>query len=243
MLNNCVLKLQSFRTFTLLYLTLLVFPWLRFWTKWPKLKREEAGSRWKSERQKLQRLYTQAVAAYGSVRNLVKASKLSVAKVRHFLHSNCSYTKFALATRKFKPMKAFDRFKNQICCGDLACVVKVAKGNNGVKYLPNRQELFGRTVDAKGMKTKNYKETVRAILTMITKTIRPKKFGLTWQQNLQGSLENYANLKEYNFTLHWVRPRLHLLNVPYHPWKIHLTVTLKTMDTNTFTNWLKSLQQ
>ena len=44
----------------------------------PKLKREEAGSLSKSERQKLQRLYTQGGAAYGSLRNLVKASNLSI---------------------------------------------------------------------------------------------------------------------------------------------------------------------
>ena len=81
-----------------------------------KLKREEAGSLSKSERQKLQRLYTQSGAAYGSVRNLVKPSNLSVSKVRQLLHSKPSYTKFTLATRKFKLMKAFARFKNEIWC-------------------------------------------------------------------------------------------------------------------------------
>ena len=80
----------------------------------PKLKREEAGSLSKSERQKLQRLYTQGGAAYGSVRNLVKASILSVSKVRQFLHSKPSYTKFTYATRKFKRMTAFARFRNEI---------------------------------------------------------------------------------------------------------------------------------
>ena len=80
----------------------------------PKLKTEEAGSLSKSERQKLQRLYTQSRAAYGSVRNLVKASNLSVSEVRQFLHSKPVYTKFTLATRKFKRMKAFDRFENEI---------------------------------------------------------------------------------------------------------------------------------
>ena len=80
----------------------------------PKLKREEAASLSKSERQKLQWLYTQGGAAYGSVRNLVKASKMSVSKVRQFLQSKPSYTKFTLVTRKFKRMKAFDRFKNEI---------------------------------------------------------------------------------------------------------------------------------
>ena len=135
----------------------------------PKLKREEAGSLSKSERQKLQRLYTQGGAAYGSVCNLVKASNLSVSKVRQFLHSKPSYTKFTHATRKLKRMKAFGRFKNENCCMDLANVVKLAKDNNGVKYFLVRQDLFDRTVDAKGMKTKFSKETVRAFLTMIKK--------------------------------------------------------------------------
>ena len=80
----------------------------------PKLKRGEAGSLSKSERQKLQRLYTQGGAAYGSVRNLVEASNLSVSMVRQFLHSKPSYTKFTLATRKLKRMKAIARFKTEI---------------------------------------------------------------------------------------------------------------------------------
>ena len=58
---------------------------------------------------------------------------------------------------------------------DVAYVDTLAKDNNGVKYLLVRHDLFDRTVDAKGMKTKDSKETVRAFLTMITKTNRPKK--------------------------------------------------------------------
>ena len=41
---------------------------------------------------------------------------------------------------------------------DWTNVDKVAKDNNGVKYLPVRQELFDKTVDAKGMKTKDSKK-------------------------------------------------------------------------------------
>ena len=141
----------------------------------PKLKREEAGSLSKSEHQKLQRLYTQGGTAYESVRNLVKASNLSVSKVRQFLLSKPSYTKLTLATRKFKRMKAFARFKNEIWCMDLAYVDKLAKDDNGVNFLLVRQDLFDRTVDAKGMKTKDSKETVRAFSTMITKKNRPNK--------------------------------------------------------------------
>ena len=98
----------------------------------PKLKREEAGSLSKSKRQKLQRLYIQGGAAYGSLRNLVRASNLSVSKVRQLVHSKPSYSKFTLATRKFKRMKAFGRFKNEIWCMDLAYVDKLAKDNNGI---------------------------------------------------------------------------------------------------------------
>ena len=64
-------------------------------------------------------------------------------------------------------MKAFARFKNEKWCIDLAYVDKLAKFFNGVKYLQVRQELFDRSVDAKRMKTKDSKETVRAFLTKI----------------------------------------------------------------------------
>ena len=99
----------------------------------PKLKIEEAGSLSKYERQKLHRLYTQGAAAYGSVRNLSKASRLPISKVRQFLHSKDSFTKFTLAAQKFKRMRVFASFRNEIWCMDLAYVDKMAKENNGVK--------------------------------------------------------------------------------------------------------------
>ena len=156
----------------------------------PKLNREEAGSLSKSERHKLQRLYIQGGAAYGSVRNLVKASNLSVSKVRQFLNSKHFHAKLTLATRNFKQMKAFAIFKNENWCMVFAYFVKLAEDNNGVKYLLARQDLFDRAVDAKGMKTKDSKETVSAFLTMITKKNRPKKIGLTKEQILLKSLKS-----------------------------------------------------
>ena len=56
-------------------------------------------------------------------------------------------------------MRAFARFKNKIWCMDLAFVDKLAKDNNGVKYLLVRQDMFDRTVDAKRMRTEDSKET------------------------------------------------------------------------------------
>ena len=168
----------------------------------PKLKTEEAGSLSKYEQQKLQRLYTQGAAAYGSVRNLVKASNLPVSKVRQFLHSKPSYTKFTLATRKFKRMKAFARFKNEIWCMNLAYVDKLAKDNNGERYLLVRQDLFDRTVDAKGIKIKRFQGNCSCIFVYdYKKESTQKKFGLTREQNLLERLKSFALLRVYKFTL------------------------------------------
>ena len=141
----------------------------------PELKTEEARSLSKYERQKLERLYTQGAAAYGSVRNLAKANRLPVSKVRQFFYSRASFTKFTSATRKFKRMRPFARFRNESWCMGLAYVDKLAKENNGVKYLLVRQDLFDRTVNAKAMKTKDSQETVKAFSSMITKRNGPKK--------------------------------------------------------------------
>ena len=137
-----------------------------------KLKIAEAGSLPKYERQKLQRLYTQGAAVYGSVRNLAKASILPVSKVRQFLRSKASYTKFTLATRKVIRMRAFAKLRIEVWCNDLAYVDKLEKESNGVKYLLVRQDLFHRTVNAKEMKTKDSQETVKAFSSMITKNNR-----------------------------------------------------------------------
>ena len=161
----------------------------------PKLKREEPGSLSISERQKLQRLYTQGGAAYGSVHNLVKASDLSVSKVRQFLLSKPSYTKITLATREFKRMKAFARFKIEIWCMDLACVDKLAKDINGVKNLLVPQDLFDGTVDAKGMKSKDSKETVPAFLSMITKKNRSKKFWVDKGTEVAGECQKICQVE------------------------------------------------
>ena len=86
-------------------------------------------------------------------------------------------------------MKAFGRFKNEIWCFDMAYIDKQTKDNNGVWYLLVRQDLFDRAVDANGMKTKYSKETVRALLSMVTKKIVSKNFGLTKEQTLLESLK------------------------------------------------------
>ena len=73
---------------------------------------------------------------------------------------------------------------------DLAYVDKLAKDNNGVKYFLVGQDLFDRTVDAKGKKTKDSKETVRAFLTMITKKKSAQKILVDKGTDFAGEFEN-----------------------------------------------------
>ena len=72
-------------------------------------------------------------------------------------------------------MKPSVRFKSGSLVVDLAYVNKLAKENNGVKYLLVRQDLFDRTVVAKGMEWKEIKGTDCALLAVITKKNQPKR--------------------------------------------------------------------
>ena len=220
------------------YLMRLVISPIWFWIKMLKSKREEAGSLWIYERQKFEKLYMQGGAACGSVRNLVETStSMKGGTIFNFL-----YTKFTLFTRKNKRIRAFVGFNDKIWFMDPAFVDKLAKDNTGVKYLLNRQDLFDRTVDANGTETKDSEKTVSAFLTMVTENNWPKKFAMATQRKLLENLKKYAKLKECNFTLQYMRLRLHLLNVQYDPWKLNLTIIWKIMLSSTFTRWLISSQ-
>ena len=118
----------------------------------PRKKIEETGFLSKSEKTKLQRLYSSGKAAYGSLKNLQKASNLSKSKVE----------KFRQANRKFDRLSAFAKHINEIWCMDLAFVDKLATLNNGVKYLLVSIDVFSRLVRVQPMKSKEAKETVCA---------------------------------------------------------------------------------
>ena len=89
-------------------------------------------------------------------------------------------------------MRAFASFRNENWCMDLAYVDKLAKENNGVKYLLVRQDLFDRTVNAKAMKTKDSQETVKAFSSMITKRNRPKKIWVEKGTEFAGAFKKFC---------------------------------------------------
>ena len=163
----------------------------------PKLRKDGSGSLSKTERKKLQRLYSHVSGTDGSVRNLVKASNLPVSKVRQFLHSKPSYTKFTLTTSKFKRMKAFARFKYENWCINLAYVDNLAENKNGVKYILFCQDLFDRTLHAKGKKAKDSTETVNAFFKMILEKNRhrPKKTWVDRETELAGGFKKFSKVE------------------------------------------------
>ena len=80
----------------------------------PKQKTEELGSLSKSEKVRLNRLYSRGRAAHDSIENLSEASGLSKKKVEKFLQTKTSYTKFGPSIRRFRKFQAFSKIINEI---------------------------------------------------------------------------------------------------------------------------------
>ena len=80
----------------------------------PKRKTEELGSLSKSEKVSLKRMYSRHRAAYSSARNMSKASGLSKKKVKQFLQTKTTYTKFDPPIKSFRSLQAFSNYINDI---------------------------------------------------------------------------------------------------------------------------------
>ena len=92
-------------------------------------------------------------------------------------------------------MRTFARFKGEVWYMGLAYVDKLAKDKNGVKYLIVGEDLFDRTFDAKGMKTKDPKETVKIFSKMITKKNRPKKIWVDQGTEFAVEFKKFCNVE------------------------------------------------
>ena len=68
----------------------------------------------------------------------------------------------------------------------------MAKETNGVKFLLVRQDLFDGTVKAKGMNTKDSRETVKAFSSMITKRNRPKRIWVDKGTDFGGAFKKFC---------------------------------------------------
>ena len=74
-------------------------------------------------------------AAYGSARNLQETSKIPKAKIDTFLQQKDAHTKYRQIQRKFPRLKVIAYESDEFWSINVAYVDKLAKDNNGVKYL------------------------------------------------------------------------------------------------------------
>ena len=78
---------------------------------------------------------------------------------------------------------------------DSAYVDKLARGKNGVEFLLVRQDLFDRSVDAEGMKTKDWKTTTGRFQERLQK-VKPRKIWVDQGTEVAGEFQKFSRLKE-----------------------------------------------
>ena len=93
----------------------------------PKPKKEETGLFQKLKVRSSKGLTHSVVMLMGFSKFMMKASCLPISKVRQFLRSKPSYTKFTLVTREIRRTKAFASFKKENQCLDLAYINRMSK--------------------------------------------------------------------------------------------------------------------
>ena len=150
-----------------------------------------------NEKRLLKGLYTNlsSPAAFGSIKNLQKASGLSIQKVRKFLRTSKTYTKFKQAVRKFKRRSIHALGVNHIWSVDVAYVDKLHKKNDGVKYLLVAVDVFSRFLRVQPMKDKTAKETLRAFKLMLNydKLQYPVKVWVDQGTEFAGVFKDYCS--------------------------------------------------
>ena len=123
---------------------------------------------------KLDNLYLKGLASFGNAKRLQNLSKLSMKKVKMYLETKPSFTKYRSRRLRFPRLKVIVNDLNEIWSVDLAFVDKLAKYNSDVKYLLVAVDCLSRYLRVEPLKTKYATETAEAFKKMI-KHKQPKK--------------------------------------------------------------------
>ena len=115
-----------------------------------------------SKRKTLEQLYSRGPASFGSSKRLQEHSKLSLAKVKSFLDTKPSFTKYRSIRMQFPRLKVIVKDINEIWSLDLAYVDNLAKYNRDVKYLLVAVDCLSRYLRVEPMKTKYATEAADA---------------------------------------------------------------------------------
>ena len=115
----------------------------------------------------LDKLYTKCSAAFKSIAILKKASGFTRGKIVRYLLSKAPYTKYRQFRKSFPRLKAVAYRINEIWSVDVAYMDKVARHNNGVKYLLVAVDALSRYLRVQPMKALYAKDAVEAFKKMI----------------------------------------------------------------------------
>lgn len=155
--------------------------------------KKQAGLLTVSERIRLTKLYREGKAAYGSISNLSKASKLPHDKVEKFLQSKNAYTKYKQYNRKIERLSAKSRFINDIWSMDLAQVDKLSPWNSGTKFLMVVVDIFSRFVRVEPLRNKNAETTKAAFIRMCSRDYTANGKGGSPSSSLQFPLKLWVD--------------------------------------------------
>ena len=119
-------------------------------------------------------MYTKGPAAFGSVENLQKNTKLQPRKVKQFLETKNAHTKYKGFRKSFARLKVIAYDLDEIWSLDLAHVDKLSKQKAGIKYLLIAVDCLSRYLRVEPLKSKYATTTAEAFKRMI-KHKQPKK--------------------------------------------------------------------
>ena len=123
---------------------------------------------------KIGNLYLKGPASFGNAKRLQNLNKLSMKKVKMYLETKPSFTKYRSRRLRFPRLKVIVNDLNEIWSVDLAFADKLANYNSGVKYLLVAVDCLSRYLRVEPLKTKYATETAEAFKKMI-KHKQPKK--------------------------------------------------------------------
>ena len=137
-------------------------------------------------------MYTSGPAAYGSARNLQATSKMPKAKIDTFLQQKDAHTKYRQIQRNFPRLKVIAYEINKIWSIDVAYVDKLAKYNNGVKYLLVAVDVLSRFLRVVPMRSKSAPDAAKAFEKMIEK-VQPQKVWSDKGTEFKGAFKNLCD--------------------------------------------------
>ena len=143
----------------------------------------------------MEKAWKSGFSAYGSRRNLQKATKLSLNQIDSFLQGKNSYTKFFIPQRNSYPRLttlAFDI--NDIWCIDVAYMDKIARPNDGVKFLLVCVDVLSRFLRVEPMKSLTSVAAKNALVTMLnnSSTLHPNKIWTDQGKEFEGDFKKFC---------------------------------------------------